>query len=160
MEGGAKRPACQRQERPLGRREMNASTEACGGSGSESPRRWRLRKGEPLFGLYKERFPHKYFVSFFIASFMRARRAEKAARRPCQSIYHFCSDLGVENAGHAAGARAGLLIVLRPMERAVYGAQPAVQQRLLALLRHAGRKGIRRMPALRRGGKVGINAHG
>ena len=95
--------------RPLGRRELNESTEACGGSGSESPRRWRLRKGEPLFGLYKERFPHKYFVSFFIASFMRARRAEKAARRSCQSIYHFCSDLGVENAGHAAGA-AGWII--------------------------------------------------
>lgn len=127
---------------------------------SEPPRRWRLQKGEPLFGLYKERFPRKYFASFFIVSFMRVRRAEKAARRPCQSIYYFCSDLGVENAGHAAGARDGLLVVLRPMERAIHGAQPAVQQRLLALLRHAGRKGIRRMPALRRGGKVGINAHG
>ena len=80
-----------------------------------------VAKGEPLFGLYKERFPHKDCVSFFIASFMRAGRVEKAARRYCQSIYHFCSDLGVENAGHAAGARAGLLIVLRPMERACYG---------------------------------------
>ena len=45
--GGAKRPACQWQERPLGRRAPRASPETSGGSGSEPTRRLRLRKGGP-----------------------------------------------------------------------------------------------------------------
>ncbi|MCI5565113.1 MAG: hypothetical protein MR400_05415 [Clostridiales bacterium] len=67
--GGAKRPACRWQERLLGRRELNKSTETSGGSGSEPPRRLRLRKGEPFLGYCKERFPRQSFVSFFHSRF-------------------------------------------------------------------------------------------
>ena len=80
-----------------------------------------VAKGGTALWLIQRAIPPQIFCFIFIVSFMRARRVEKAARRSCQSIYHLCSDLGVENAGHAAGARAGLLIVLRPMERACYG---------------------------------------
>ena len=50
LRGGAKRPACQWQERPLDRRKPRESTETSDGSGSEPARRLRLRKGETFFG--------------------------------------------------------------------------------------------------------------
>ena len=58
LRGGAKRPACQWQERPLGRRAPRESPETSGGSGSEPTRRLRLRKGGEFFGLQKMLPPH------------------------------------------------------------------------------------------------------
>ena len=55
--GGAKRPACQWQERPLGRRAPRESPETSGGSGSEPTRRLRLRKGRPSLP-QKNLLPH------------------------------------------------------------------------------------------------------
>ena len=55
--GGAKRPVCQWQERPSGRRELNESTETSGGSGSEPPRRLRLRKEGTILWPPKNGFP-------------------------------------------------------------------------------------------------------
>ena len=65
--GGAKRPACQWQERPLGRRELSESTETSGGRGSDPPRRLRLRKGEPFFGLQRTVPPQILSFRFFTA---------------------------------------------------------------------------------------------
>ena len=67
LEGGAKRPACQWQERPLGRRELSESTETSGGRGSDPPRRLRLRKGEPFFGLQRTVPPQILSFRFFTA---------------------------------------------------------------------------------------------
>ena len=67
LEGGAKRPACQWQERPLGRREPRESTETSGGRGSDPPRRLRLRKGELFFGLQRTVPPQILSFRFFTA---------------------------------------------------------------------------------------------
>ena len=58
LRGGAKRPACQWQERPLDRRKPRESTETSDGSGSEPARRLRVRKGGEFFGLQKMLPPH------------------------------------------------------------------------------------------------------
>ena len=64
LRGGAKRPACQWQERPLSRRELSESTETSGGRGSDPPRRLRLRKGEPFFGLQRTVPPQIFYFRF------------------------------------------------------------------------------------------------
>ena len=74
--GEAKRPACQWQERPLGRRELSESTETSGGRGSDPPRRLRLRKGEPFFGLQRT-VP----TQIFYFRFSQPRPPQSFARR-------------------------------------------------------------------------------
>ena len=118
LRGGAKRPACQWQERPLGRRAPRESPETSGGSGSEPTRRLRLRKGGPSL-------PPKNQTVKKVSN----KLAECNEGRPALHFFTPRATPQSGSAGFGAAEPFGLSSPLRPPLAALSSAEPALPVR-------------------------------